>query len=144
MPPVKTVLEAIVFLVMTVSSVGALMWLIVRYHILRWADAIALVPSAAEQKRWTEAFERLPDKEWFQNVGTALQVLAGQAVMLTDHTGAIADLKHELQVVSNESRSDHDMLVALRTTHNILTGSDTRPCDPRAQRRRMGDRPEGA
>jgi hypothetical protein len=70
--------------------------------------------------RWSVAIDRIPDREWFSKVAVSLDVLAGQAVMLADHTGDICDLKHDLATLASAGKLDHDALTALTTEHKLI------------------------
>jgi hypothetical protein len=73
-----------------------------------------------EFMRWSVAIDRIPTAEWFDKVAVSLEVLAGQAVMLADHTGDICDLKHDLAQLVSSGKLDHDALTTLATEHKLI------------------------
>ena len=80
--------------------------------------------------RWATVIDRIPSKEWFDRVATSLDVLAGQAVMLSDHTGAICDLHTELDVLTSDQKADHDRLTTLWVEHKVRTCPHLEPEGP--------------
>jgi hypothetical protein len=89
--------------------------------------------------RWSVAIDRIPDREWFSKVAVSLDVLAGQAVMLADHTGDICDLKRDLASLAEGGRRDHDALTALTTEHRLIrTGCVPAGIPPDGIERRKG------
>jgi type II secretory pathway component PulM len=81
--------------------------------------ALAVVIIAYQVRRWSVIINRIPEKEWFDEVKISLKTLAYQSSELAKNTTDILDLRHELDQSQFDFKLDHELLSSLVTAHNI-------------------------